>query len=182
MASSADSAAEVSLRASASCDGSGRGRRLLRYSRTTSPNDVGASSDGTSSHSASIRSVPSCDTGAAVGSWRSISKTPLGWTVAGLGADAAFAGKVVQLHAQFLNRVVGASGGLEQFVAGRKAGLLHAGLHLVEVANVRDQCVPHALGLSGGQLLAVHACRAGCPGSSGLCIHLYRYGRRRQWL
>jgi len=47
---SAESAAELSQRWSASRDSSGWGRKLLRYSRTTSPNDVGTSSVGTSSH------------------------------------------------------------------------------------------------------------------------------------
>ena len=77
--------------------------------------------------------------------------------VAGLRADAAFAGEVMQFHAQLLSRVVRSLGCLKQLVGLRKPGLFHASLHAVEVTDVRNQGISHAFGLSGRQLPAVHA-------------------------
>ena len=63
----------------------------------------------------------------------------------------------MQFHAQLLSRVVRAFGRLKQVVRLRKARLFHASLHAVEVPDVRNQGVSHAFGLSGRQLLAIHA-------------------------
>jgi hypothetical protein len=63
----------------------------------------------------------------------------------------------MQFHAQLLSRVVGTPGGLKQLVGLRKTGLFHASLHSVEIPDVRNQGVSHAFGLSGRQLLAIHA-------------------------
>ena len=63
----------------------------------------------------------------------------------------------MQFHAQLLSRVVRSLGCLKQLVGLRKPGLFHASLHSVEVTDVRNQGISHAFGLSGRQLLAVHA-------------------------
>ena len=65
----------------------------------------------------------------------------------------------MQFHARLLSRVVRAFGRLKQLVGLREARLFHASLHSVEVPDVRNQGVSHAFGLSGRQLLAIHARR-----------------------
>jgi hypothetical protein len=116
------------------------GRKAFKYSRTINPSVSGSVADG----------IVADD-------WLCMGSFSLSGIVPGLAADAALARQVMQFHAQLLRRVVSASRRLKQLVGRGKASLFHANLHSVEVPNVGNQGIPHPFGLSGGQLLAVHA-------------------------